>query len=172
MRKIIVVGILVLTVAMAAPAMAFEKGTIRLGAGTGILNSGSGFSTLSIDPDTGGSQDFDVVAIEAGYFVTDIIEVAFDFSSADLGGADIDGFGLAGKYYFPMGENYLFAGGGFQTYDFDGADGDFIYATGGYNYMLRDFFSIDFYLLFGQGDQDGEDFDITDLGITYSVYFK
>jgi fluoride ion exporter CrcB/FEX len=53
MRKTIVVGILVLTVAMAAPAMAFEKGTIRLGAGTGFLGTGTGFSTTSIDFDSG-----------------------------------------------------------------------------------------------------------------------
>jgi len=38
--------------------------------------------------------------------------------------------------------------------------------------MLKDYFSIDFYLALGQGDEDGNDFDMTDIGVTYSVYFK
>jgi len=173
MRKFIVVGILVLAVAMAAPAMAFEKGTIRLGTGTGLLSTGTGFSSTSLDFDGGGSDDFDVFAFGLGYFLTDTVEVAFEFSNVDLGsGIEIDGLGLAGKYYFPMGDNYLYAGGGFETFDFAGADGDIIFVTGGYNLMLKEYFSVDFYLTIGQGDVDGNDFDMTDLGITYSVYFK
>ena len=58
MKKIIIIGILVLTMAMAVPAMAFEKGTIRLGAGTGLLGTGSGFSTTTLDRDAAG--DFDI----------------------------------------------------------------------------------------------------------------
>ena len=172
MRKIIVVGILVLTVAMAAPAMAFEKGTIRLGAGTGMLGTGSGLSTRSLDYDAGGTDDFDALAINVGYFLTNVIEVAFEYSSVGIGGSDIDGFGLVGKYYFPMGENSLYAGGGLESFDFAGIDGDTVFITGGYNYMLTDYFSIDFYLTIGQGDIGGNDFDMTDLGVTYSVYFK
>ncbi len=174
MRKLVIIGILVMVVAMAAPAMAFEKGTIRLGAGTGLLGTGSGFSTLSLDADAGGSDDFDVLAVEVGYFITDTLELAFEFSNVDIfsGIIEIDGFGVAGKYYFPMDENSLFAGGGFQTFDFAGADGDYFFITGGYNYMLKEYFSIDFYLSLGQGDVNGNDFDATDIGITYSVYFK
>ena len=71
-----------------------------------------------------------------------------------------------------MGENFLYAGGGFQTFDVGGNDGDVIFVTGGYTYMFRDYFSIDFYLALGQGDENGNDFDMTDIGITYSVYFK
>ena len=70
-----------------------------------------------------------------------------------------------------MGENSLFAGGGFRAVDMDGDDGSAIFVTGGYNYMLRDYFSIDFYLVLGQGDIGGSDFDLTDLGIAYSIYF-
>jgi hypothetical protein len=168
MKKIIIIGMLVLTVAMAAPAMAFEKGTIRLGAGTGLLSTGTGFSSSTLDVDGGGSQDFDTFAVGMGYFLTDIIEVAFDYSNVDFGGGDVNIFGLAGKYYFPMGKNSLYAGGGFQTIDAFGGDDNIIYATGGYNYMFRDYFSIDFYLTYGKGG----DFDLTDLGITYSVYFN
>lgn len=172
MRKLIIVGILVMVVAMAAPAMAFEKGTIRLGAGTGLLSSGTGFSTTSIDPDTGGSVDIDVLAFDLGYFLTDSVELGFQYATVSLEGDDIDTLGLAGKYYIPMGENSIYVGGGFQTLDFAGADGDAIFVTGGYNYMLRDYFSIDFYLMLGQGDIEGEDFDMTNLGVTYSIYFK
>jgi len=173
MRKFIVVGILVLAVAMAGPAMAFEKGTIRLGAGTGLINTSSGFQSRSLDTDAGGSVDYDTLAFELGYFLTDTVELVLDFSNVDIfGGAEVDGFGLAGKYYFPMGENFLYAGGGFQTFDVGGNDGDVIFVTGGYTYMFRDYFSIDFYLALGQGDENGNDFDMTDLGITYSVYFK
>lgn len=172
MRKLVIIGILVMVVAMAAPAMAFQKGTIRLGAGSGIVNTGTGFTSLSLDYDAGGSDDFDTMAVELGYFVTDVVEVVFDYSTFDLGfGFEIDGFGLGGNYYFPMGDNSLFVGGSFQTIDFLGFDGDAIFVTGGFNYMLRDYFSIDFYLRIGQGDIDGVDFDATDLGVTYSVYF-
>lgn len=172
MKKIIVVGILVVAVAMAAPVMAFEKGTIRLGAGTGLLGTGSGFSSSSIDFDAGGSDDIDILALGGGYFLTDRVELVLDFANVDLGGEDINVFGVGGKYYFPMGKNSLYAGGGFQTLDFAGSDGDAIYVTGGYNYMLRDYFSIDFYLTLGQGDIDGNNFDSTDIGITYSIYFE
>lgn len=172
MRKLIIVGILVMVVAMAAPAMAFEKGTIRLGAGTGLLSSGTGFSTTSIDPDAGGSVDIDVLAFDLGYFVTDALELAFQYATTSVDGDDIDTLGFGGKYYFPMDENYLYAGGGIQTIDLFGGDGDVIYITGGYNYMLKDYFSIDLYLMLGQGDIEGEDFDMTRLGATYSIYFK
>ena len=173
MRKIIVVGILVLTVAMAAPAMAFEKGTIRLGAGTGLINTSSGFQTRTLDPDVGSSVDYDTLGFELGYFLTDTVEVVVDFSNVDVfGGAEVDGFGLTGKYYFPMGKNTIYAGGGIQSFDVGGTDGDVIFVTGGYNYMLKDYFSIDFYLALGQGDENGNDFDMTDIGVTYSVYFK
>lgn len=172
MKKLIIVGILVMVMAMATPAMAFEKGTIRLGGGTGLLGTGSGLSTQTLDTDLG-DLDFDILAIDIGYFITDVIEVAVEYSSVGDGSDDIEGLGLAGKYYFPMGENSLYAGGGLQTFDFGGADGDFFYVTGGYNYMLADFFSIDFYLTIGQGDMDFfGDFDMTDLGVTYSIYFK
>jgi len=172
MKRLMTVSILVLAIALAAPAMAFEKGTFRLGAGTGLLGTGTGFSTATLDYDNGPSEDIDILAIGLGYFVTDVVEVAFDFSNLDIDGADFDGFGLGGKYYFPMGENSIYAGGGFQTIDFGAVDGSVIYVTGGYNFMLRDYFSVDFYLTIGQGDIDGNDFDMTDLGITYSVYFK
>jgi hypothetical protein len=164
MKKIIIIGILVLTMAMAVPAMAFEKGTIRLGAGTG----GSGFSTTTLDRDAAGDFDIDVIAIGGGYFLTDVIELTLDFANVDLGGSDFNSFGLGGRYHFPMGENSLYAGGGFQMLEFGPDDGDAIFITGGYNYMFRDYFSIDFYLTYGQG----RDFDLTDLGITYSIYFK
>ena len=172
MKKIIVVGILVLTVAMAAPAMAFEKGTVRLGAGSGLVSTSSGFQARTIDPDAGGSFDYDTLGFELGYFLTDTVELVLEFSNLDIGGADIDGLGFSGKYYFPMGENSLYAGGGFQSFDLGGNDGDVIYITGGYNYMFRDYFSIDIYLSLGQGDENGNDFDMTDLGVTYSVYFN
>jgi hypothetical protein len=171
MRKIIVVGILVMAVAMAAPAMAFEKGTIRLGAGTGLVD-GTGFSTTSISQDAGGDIDFDMLSIDGGYFITDRLELAFQFASESDDFSDIDIFGVGGKYYFPMGENSVYAGGGLQTLDIDGSDGDFIYGTAGYNWMLKEYFSIDFYVAIGQGDFDGNDFDLTSLGVTYSVYFE
>ena len=53
MKKLIIVGILVMVMAMATPAMAFEKGTIRLGGGTGLLGTGSGLSTQTLDTDLG-----------------------------------------------------------------------------------------------------------------------
>ena len=124
MRKFIVVGILVLTVAMAAPAMAFEKGTIRLGAGTGLLSSGTGFSTTSIDPDSGGSADLDVLAFDLGYFITGTVELGVQYATVSADGDDVDTMGVVGKYYFPVGENYLYAGGGFQTMDLFGEDGE------------------------------------------------
>lgn len=172
MRKLIVIGVMILAVALAAPAMAFEKGTIRLGAGTGLLGTGTGFSTSSIDFDSGANGDIDIFSIGGGYFLTDIVELTFDFANVDYGGGDTNVFGLGGKYYFPMGENSLYAGGGFQAIDAFGGDGNVFYVTGGYNYMLRDYFSIDFYLTLGQGDIDGDDFDMTDIGATYSIYFK
>ena len=171
MRKVIFVGILVLTVAMAAPAMAFEKGTIRLGAGTGLVG-GTGFSTTSISQDVAGDSDFDVLSIDGGYFITDRLELAFQFASESDDFGDVDIFGAGVKYYFPMGENSIYAGGGLQTLDIYGSDGDFIYGTAGYNWMLKDYFSVDFYLALGQGDFAGDDFDLTSLGVTYSVYFK
>ena len=173
MKKIIVVGILVLTVAMTAPAMAFEKGTIRLGAGTGVLSTGGGLSTVSRDFDAGGDQDMDTLALGGGYFFTDKVELTIDFANVDLGGGgDINTIGVGGRYYFPMGKNSLFAGGGFRFVELGNSNGDAIFVTGGYNYLLRDYFSVDFYLTLGQGDLDGNDFNLTDLGITYSVYFK
>ena len=173
MRKVLIVGILVVVMAMAAPAMAFEKGTIRLGAGTGVLTTGGGFSTVSRDFDTGGGpEDIDTIAIGGVYFLTDIVELGLEFANIDLGGSDINTLGVNGRYHFPMGENSLYAGGGLRLVDFGDADGSAIFVTGGYNYMLRDYFSIDFYLTLGQGDLDGNDFDMTDIGITYSVYFK
>lgn len=171
MKKIVIVGLLVLTMAMAVPAMAFEKGTIRLGAGTGLVE-GTGFSQTTLDPDTGGDIDFDVLSLDMGYFLTDIVELAFQYASESVNNSDTNILGIAGKYYFPMGENSVFVGGGFQNLDLDGADGDVIYATGGYNFMLRDYFSIDFYLALGKGDIDGDDFNLTDIGVTYSIYFK
>ena len=96
---------------------------------------------------------------------------ASDYASMDFGGNDISSIGLNGKYYFPMGENSLFAGGGFRTVDMGGNDGKAIFVTGGYNYMLRDYFSLDLYLVLGAGELDGDDFDLTNLGITYSIYF-
>lgn len=171
MKRIIIVGILILTVAMATPAMAFQKGTIRLGTGTGLLSSGTGFSNTSIDPDGGGSLDVDVLAFDLGYFVTDSVEVAFEYANASIDDLDIDTLGLAGKYYIPMGGNSVYVGGGFQTIDIFDGDGDAIFITGGYNYMLKNYFSVDFYLALGQGDIEGEDFDMTDIGVTYSVYF-
>ena len=116
--------------------------------------------------------DIDIFSIGGGYFLTDVVELTFDFANVDFGGGDTNVFGLGGKYYFPMGENSLYAGGGFQTIDAFGGDGDVLFVTGGYNYMLKDYFSIDFYLTLGQGDINGDDFDMTDLGVTYSIYFK
>jgi hypothetical protein len=171
MKKLIIVGILVMVVAMASPAMAFQKGTIRLGTGTGLLSSGTGFTSTSIDPDGGGSVDIDVLAFDVGYFLTDNVEIDFQYATVSLEGEDIDTLALAGKYYIPMGENSIYVGGGFQTLDFAGADGDAIFVTGGYNFMLRDYFSIDFSLIIGQGDIEGEDFDMTSFGATYSIYF-
>jgi hypothetical protein len=173
MRKVLLAGILVAAVAMAAPAMAFEKGTIRLGAGTGVFSTGAGFSTTSRDFDSGGGpEDIDTLAIGGGYFLTDVVELGLEYANIDLDGNDISTIGLNGRYYFPMGENSLFAGGGFRLVDIGQNDGSAIFVTGGYNYMLRDYFSIDFYLTLGQGDLDGDDFNLTDIGITYSVYFK
>ncbi len=171
MKKIIGIGIVILALAMATPAMAFQKGTIRLGAGTGLLGTGTGYSSSSLDFDSGGSSDIDTIAIGLGYFFTDIVEASLDFSNVDIGGEDLNTFGIGGKYYFPMNDNYLYAGGGFQTIDAFGGDGDLIYITGGFNYMLKQYFSIDFYLAIGQGDIDGNDFDMTDIGVTYSIYF-
>ena len=171
MRKVLVFGILVVVMAMAAPAIAFQKGTIRLGAGTGVLSTGGGFSTVSRDFDDGGDMDIDTLALGGGYFLTDTVELGFEFANMDLGGSDINTIGLNGKYYFPMGENSLFAGGGFRFVDMGGDDGSAFFITGGYNYMLRDYFSVDLYLALGQGDIDGDDFDLTDIGITYSIYF-
>ena len=168
MRKMAIIGVMILAIAVASPAVAFEKGTIRLGAGTGLLGTGTGFSTSTIDYDGGGDADIDIISIGGGYFLTDVVELTLDFANVDFGGGDTNVFGLGGKYYFPMGENSLYAGGGFQKIDAFGSDDDLFYVTGGYNYMLRDFFSIDFYLTLGQGD----DFDFSDLGVTYSVYFK
>ena len=68
MRKVLVVGILIAAVSIAAPVMAFEKGTFRLGAGTGVLSTGAGFSTTSRDFDSGGDMDVDTLAIGGGYF--------------------------------------------------------------------------------------------------------
>lgn len=173
MKKLtFMIGVPVLVFILAAPAMAFEKGTFRLGAGTGLLGTGSGFSTMSLDYDGGGSDDIDTLALALGYFLTDRVEVAVDFSNLDIGSSDFDGFGVAGRYYFPMSENYLYAGGGYQTIDFGYADGSVFYITGGYDYMFRDYFSIELYLSIGQGDIEGDDFDMTDIGVTYSVYFK
>ena len=172
MNKVFIVGVLVLVMAMATPVMAFEKGTIRLGASTGLLGTGTGFSSSSLDYDAGGSDDIDILAIGGGYFLTDVVELTLDFANVDLGGSDINVLGVGGKYYFPMGENSFYAGGGFQILDFGGGDGDAIFVTGGYNYMLRDYFSVDFYLTIGQGDIEGNDFDMTDIGVTYSIYFK
>ena len=157
---------MMMVMAMAAPAMAFQKGTIRLGAGSGLLGTGTGFSSSSLDFDAGGSDDIDILAIGGGYFLSDVVELTFDFANVDFGVGDTNVFGLGGKYYFPMGENSLYAGGGFQTIDAFGGDGDVLFVTGGYNYMLRDSFSIDFYLTIGQGDRDGNEFDMTDLGVT------
>ena len=171
MRKVVVVGILVTVMAMAAPAMAFQKGTIRLGAGTGVMSTGGGLSTVTRDFDTGGDLDIDTVAIGGGYFLTDTVELGFEYASFDLDGSDINTIGVNGKYYFPRGDNSLFAGAGFRAVDMGGGDGSAIFVTGGYNYMLRDYFSLDFYLTLGQGDLDGNDFNLTDLGVTYSIYF-
>jgi hypothetical protein len=171
MKRLLIVGILVMVVAMASPAMAFQKGTIRLGTGTGLLSSGTGFNSTSIDPDNGGSLDINIVAFDLGYFVTDNVEVDVQYATASIDVEDIDTLGLAGKYYIPMGENSFYVGGGFQTIDYFGLDGDAIFVTGGYNYMLRDYFSIDFSLIIGQGDLDGADFDMNSLGVTYSIYF-
>lgn len=172
MKRVIMVSILVLAVALAAPAFAFEKGTIRLGTGTGLLSSGSGFSQTSLSPDSGGDSDIDVLAFDLGYFLTDAVEIDFTYATVSIEGTDFDTLGVAGKYYFPMGANYLYAGGGFQTLDFAGGDGDAIFLSGGYTWMLKEYFSVDFYLNIGQGDIEGNDFDLTDIGITYSVYFK
>ena len=89
MKKLIIVGILVLTVAMAAPAMAFEKGTIRLGAGSGLVG-GTGFSTNTISPDAGGDIDLDVLSIDGGYFITDRLELAFQYATEDDDGIEVD----------------------------------------------------------------------------------
>ena len=172
MRKFAIIGVMILAIALASPAMAFEKGMIRLGSGTGILSSGTGFSTVSIDPDLGASFDVDVLAFDLGYFVTDNVEVDVQYSTASIDNEDIDTLALAGKYYIPMNKNSIYVGGGWQDIDFFGADGDAIFITGGYNYMFRENFSIDFGLAIGQGDIDGEDFDYTDLGVSYSIYFK
>ena len=171
MRKVLVVVILVTVMSMAAPAMAFQKGSFRLGAATGVMNTGSGFSTLSRDFDSGGEMDIDTFALGLGYFLTDVIELGIEYATWDMNGSDITTTGLNGRYYFPMGENSLFAGAGFRAVGMGDADGSAVFVIGGYNYMLRDYFSIDLYLTLGQGDLDGDDFDLTDLGITYSVYF-
>jgi hypothetical protein len=171
MRKVLVAGTFAMVMAMAVPAIAFQKGTIRIGAGTGVMNTGGGFSTVSRDFDSGGNMDIDTLALGGGYFLTDTIEVGFEYADMDLGGSDISSIGLNGKYYFPMGENFLFAGGGFRLVDVGSDDGSAIYVIGGYNYMLRDYFSVDLYLAIGQGEVDGDDFDLTDLGISYSIYF-
>ena len=172
MKKLAIIGVMILAIAVASPAMAFEQGTIRLGGSTGLFGTGTGFSTTSIDYDAGGSADIDILSLGFGYFITDTIEVVVDLANVDIEGEDVNTFGLGGKYYFPMGENSWYAGAGFQTIDAFGGDGDVIFVTGGYNYMLREYFSIDFYLALGQGDIEGNDFDMTDLGVTYSIYFK
>ncbi|MCJ7500248.1 hypothetical protein MUP29_08325, partial [bacterium] len=71
MKKVFIVGVLVMVMAMAAPVIAFEKGTIRLGAGTGVLSTGGGLSTVSRDFDSGGNMDIDTLALGGGYFLTD-----------------------------------------------------------------------------------------------------
>ena len=172
MKKLLIIAVLMSVVAFASTAMAFEKGTIRLGSATGLLGSGTGFSSTSISFDAGGDADISTLAFGIGYFLTNTVELGVDFANVDIDGEDSNTFGLGGKYHFPMGENSLYAGGGFQTIDVFGGDGDLIYITGGYNYMFRDYFSIDFYLALGQGDIEGNDFDMTDLGVTYSIYFK
>ena len=171
MRKVVVVGILVTVMAMAAPAMAFQKGTIRLGAGTGVMSTGGGLSTVTRDFDARGDMDIDTVAIGGGYFLTDSIELGLEYATFDMDGRDLTSMGLNGRYYFPMGENSLYAGGGFRAVDMFNDDGKVIFVTGGYNYMLRDYFSLDLYLVLGAGELDGEDFDLTDIGVTYSIYF-
>lgn len=171
MKKFVVIGIVVVALVITAPAMAFDKGTVRLGTGTGLFSSGSGFSSTTIDPDNGSSVDFDVLAFSLGYFLTEVVELDFAYSTVSIEDLDIDGIGISGRYHFPMGKNSLYVGGGFQTLDIEDGDGDAIFVTGGYNWMLRNYFSIDIYLNLGQGDIEGEDFDMTDLGITYSIYF-
>lgn len=165
MKKLLILAVLITAIAAASPAMAFTKGTIRLGAG-------SGFSSATINPDSGGSIDMDVLAIDLGYFLTDKVEVAFEFSDSSVDDLDATVMGIAGKYYIPMDKNFIYVGGGFENMDIENSDGNAIFLTGGYNFMLRDYFSIDFYLVYGQGDLDGNDFDMTDIGATYSIYFK
>ncbi len=172
MRKVLVVGILVTVMAMAAPAMAFQKGTYRLGAGTGVMSTGGGLSTVTRDFDSGRDMDVDTVALGGGYFLTDSIELGLEYATFDMNGSDISTIGFNGRYYFPMGENSVYAGGGFRSVDMGGRDGKAIFVTGGYNYMLRDYFSLDLYLVLGAGELDGDDFDLTDIGVTYSVYFE
>jgi hypothetical protein len=172
MRKVVVAGVLVAVMAMTAPALAFQKGTFRLGAATGVMNTGAGLSMASRDYDAGGDQDIDTLALGGGYFLTDVIELGFEYSTWDLDGSDISTLGLSGRYHFPMGDDSLFAGAGFRAVDLGNNDGSAIFVTGGYNWMLREYFSIDFYLTLGSGDLDGNDFTLTDLGATYSVYFQ
>jgi hypothetical protein len=165
MKKTLILAVLIITVAAASPVMAFTKGTIRLG-------TGSGFSSATLDFDNGGSLDTDLLAIDVGYFLTDDVEIAFEYADESIDDLDFNVMGIAGKYYIPMDTNFFYVGGGYQNLDYDTVDGSAIYVTGAYDLMLRDYFSIDFYLIYGQGDLDGEDFDTTDIGITYSVYFK
>ena len=165
MKKLLISAVLVIAVAAASPAMAFNKGTIRLGTGTG-------FSSATLDFDNGGSLDTDMLAIDMGYFITDTVEIALEYADESLDDLDITTIGVAGKYYIPMDKNFISVGGGYETLDYDTVDGSAIYVTGAYIFMLRDYFSIDAYLLYGQGDLDGEDFDTTDIGVTYSIYFK
>lgn len=48
-----------------------------------------------------------------------------------------------------MGENSLFAGGGFRLVEMGNNDGAALFVTGGYNYMFRDYFFFDLYLALG-----------------------
>jgi len=165
MKKTLILAVLLVAVALTTPVMAFDKGTIRLG-------TGSGFSSASLDFDSGGSLDTDLLAIDLGYFLTDSVEIAFEYADESIEDLDFTVLGIAGKYYIPMEKNYVYVGGGYQNLDYDTVDGSAIYVTGAYIFMLRDYFSIDAYLLYGQGDLDGEDFDTTDFGVTYSIYFN
>ena len=155
---------MVLVLAMAAPALAFTQGTFRLGAR-------SAFDTMTISSDPGGDIDVDTIALEAGYFVVDNVEVCLAYSDMSFDSQSYTTTRILGKYFIPVQENSAFVGGGYADISFFDADGDAFFITGGFALQVKEYFSIDFALLLGQGDIEGDDIDITDLSVTYSLYF-
>jgi hypothetical protein len=180
MKKLSLVLVAICAVALfSSSAFAIDAGKWRVGGGaTG--------NYMSLDPEGGGTLSFTTIGGEVGYLVIPNLEVGLGVSYIN---ADISSYAGSGgpssisvtvlhpygKYYFPMGDNALFVGAGYNTSTFDiGSSQDVSGFTGlvGYSIRLNAATSVDISATYDMlsADNGGGDLKVMEIGASVSVW--